>query len=91
MATKVNETELKSELANIYERYIKNHLDKTFHEEAMRLHERYMHLVGHGLVSNEAETAISNLIEIVQYGKGTINDKEMLKYAREVLPVLKRR
>ena len=88
MATEVNETELKSILVGIYKKYIANPKDKDFHEEAMQIHRKYMHLVGHGFVSNEVETSISNLTEIVQYGKGTINDKEMMEYAKEILPLL---
>ena len=85
MVTEIDENKMRAELADVYRKYVNSPGDKGFHKEAMNLHEKYMHLVGHGLIPEAIEDAISNLTEIVQYGKGTIDDEKMLESGKEIL------
>ena len=88
MSTKINEAELKLELARVYKKFLANPTDSSFHKSAMKIHEKYMNLVGHGFVPDKIENSISNLTEIIQYGKGTQDDKDLVKYSKEILPIL---
>ena len=86
MSIKIDKAEMKQELAKVYERFVEY---KTNHEIAMKKHNKYMHIVGHGFIPEKLEISISNLTEISQYGAGTQDDEDLIKYAKEILPYLK--
>ena len=89
MSTKIDEAKMKQELAKVYERFIEHPEDKSNYKIAMKKHNKYMHIVGHGFIPEKLEISISNLTEIAQYGAGSQDDEDLLNYANEILPYLK--
>ena len=85
----VNEQQLKEDLLEVYEGFLKNQKNIVIKELAIKLSNDYNGLVGTGLVSENLNLAIGSLTDIIQYGLGTFDDDILIRLAHEILDILK--